>query len=159
MDEDTTLPLHRLERALIRGRGVGSRGVDSRAVASGRLDLERARGLPHLDEAVDALLEGGPRDRLGVVAGRPGDHAAPALLLAQRHDAVQRAPRFERSRLLEELGLELDAEGRIGMRTQHRGAENPPAEALARALDILSRNRHAGSVSRATTFGTRRRTV
>ena len=56
VDEDAPLLLDDREHAVVSGSGIGRREVDGRAVAARRLDLERAHALPHLDEAVDALL-------------------------------------------------------------------------------------------------------
>src|SRR5207248_11763069 len=134
----------------------GRREVDGRAVAARRLDLERAHALPHLDEAVDALLRRGPRDGLRMVPGRPRHDAVLPLLSRQSREPVERAPRLERARLLEQLRLERDAER---ARPESRRAVDPPGEDGSRALDVLPQDRHAGSVSRAATCGTPRRTV
>src|SRR5581483_8097437 len=74
----------------------------------------------------------------------------------QRDDTVERAARLERAGLLEELRLEGDAE-----RARREGgrAVDPRREDRARVVDVLEADAHAGSVSRAATFGTRRRTV
>src|SRR5262249_15197462 len=119
-------------------------------------DLEWARRLPHLDEAVDARLGGRPGDRLRVVAGRPRDDAAFPLLGRQRRDPVERAARLVGARLLEQLRLE-----RVAERARAEGgrAVDPPGKNGASLIDVCSGDRHAGSVSRAATFGTRRRTV
>ena len=111
VDEDAPLLLDDLEHAVVGGGGIGRREVDGRAVAARRLDLERAHALPHLDEAVDALLGGRPRDGLRVVPRRPRDDAALPLLRRERREPVERAARLERARLLEQLRLERDAEG------------------------------------------------
>src|SRR5207248_5913585 len=117
--------------------------------------LERARRLPHLHETVDAGLGRGPRDRLCVVARRPGDDAPLPLLRRERGEAVERAAGLERARVLEQLRLQRDAEGQ---RAEGRRALDPAGQGLAGAVDVLASGVHAGSVSRAAT-GMRSRTV
>ena len=54
--------------------------VDGRAIAARRGDLLLGGALPHHHQRVDALLRGGERDGLGMVAGADRDHAAAPLL-------------------------------------------------------------------------------
>ena len=56
----------------------------------------------------------GDRDRLRMVAGRVGEHAAPPQVLRQRRDLVVRAAKLERAAALEALGLQM-----------HRRADEP----------------------------------
>ena len=63
--------------------------VDRRPVALGGRALDRARALPHDDEAVDPLACGGPGERSRVVPGRGRDDAAGALLRRQRRELRQ----------------------------------------------------------------------
>jgi hypothetical protein len=53
--------------------------VDLRAVGARRLDLLRARSLPHHQQRVGALERSAVRERLSVVPGRDADHAVPLL--------------------------------------------------------------------------------
>jgi hypothetical protein len=55
--------------------------VEGRSVAERGSPLERARPLPHDDEAVDALLRARPGERGRVISRGGGDDAALALLL------------------------------------------------------------------------------
>ena len=121
------------ECALVRDRRVGRRQIDRRAVAACRLDLAGIDALPHRDEAVDVVLRRRPRDRLRVVAGRPRDDAAPALVGRERGDAVQRAARLEGAGLLEQLRLQVRAERR---RRERRGAVDTPGDRAPGPLDV-----------------------
>src|SRR5207247_6831237 len=116
---------------------VGRREIDGRAVSTRPLDLERARAFPHLDDAVDALLPRRPRDGLRVVAGRPRYDTAPLLVLGQSEDPVDRAAGLERARLLQELGLEPDAAGGVGL--ERRRPEDAAGDPCVRRLDVEPR--------------------
>ena len=82
--------------------------VDLRPVGARRLDLLRARALPHDEQRVDALERGAVGERLCVVSRRDADHAVPLLGLRERGELRQDAARLERARALEELGLQVD---------------------------------------------------
>src|SRR5262249_41848810 len=105
------------------------------AVAPRRPHLAWAPASPHLTEAVDFRFPGRPCARLCGVAGRPRDNAPPPLFGRQRRDAVERAAHLERARLLEQLGLERDAEG---ARAEGGRAVDPSGEDGAGLLDVFS---------------------
>ena len=123
-----------LARALVRGGEalVQRRAADvhDRALAAGGLGLGDRRVGGDEDLAQHAARGRGRRESLGVVAGRRGDDAARAALLAQRGELGRRAAHLERARELEVLGLEhhLPA-GALGdrARREHRRA---PGDAL-----------------------------
>src|SRR5205085_3821036 len=102
-------------------------------------DLDRARGTPHQDEAVDPLARGGVRDGLRMVAGRPRDDAAPALLGRQRGQPVQGAARLERARALEELRFQVDARAAEALAERARAEGGRTVDA---AVDRLPRPEH-----------------
>ena len=118
-------PVERLARA-------GRRQVDLGAVRPRRLDLLRARALPHHDQGGDPFERCAVGERSGVVAGRDPDHSARLLLRRERGEVGQHAARLERPGALEELGLEVDA-GARGLGEQAGGEGRRAVQAARRS--------------------------
>ncbi len=78
-------------------------------------------------------------DRLGMIAGRHGDHAAPAFVLAESGELDEGAAILERIGDLQVLVFDVDlgaGEGGKLRRGQHRGAQDRSRELPPRRLDI-----------------------
>jgi hypothetical protein len=78
------------------------------AERAARLDLGDRCAAGHEDLARHTAMVGGERDRLGVVAGAAGRHAA-GHRVAERGELVHRPTDLERARALQVLGFEHDA--------------------------------------------------
>src|SRR5581483_1477002 len=133
MDEDAPGACDGVHRALVGDDVVGRLQVDGRAVAARRLYLRRARVGIHEDDAVDAVLRRRPCHRLRVIPRRPRGDAAAPFGVGESGDAVERATRLERARLLEELRLEMRAERR---REQRRRAVDAAGDGAPRTFDV-----------------------
>jgi len=120
--------------------GVAVVGDDLGTVAARRLDLG-GRGVErHQDGRLGVVHLGGERDRLGVVARRPGAHAARALGRAQARDRVVGAAELEGAAALQVLGFE--EHRRAGARIERargddRGLVRDAVEPARRGADAV----------------------
>ena len=112
---------------------------DLRAVAARRLDLRLRRGLRHGDGHLRADGAAGVRDGLGGVAGAHRHDPVRTLLGGQAEDRVHGAPRLERARPLEVLGLEERSRAdpvAQGATREQRGPGDVSGDERAGPLDI-----------------------
>ncbi len=119
---------------------------DLRAIGPGRRHLHVGRRLGHHDGGRNAEARRVVGDRLSVVAGRHGDHAARALRGIERGELGHRAALLERVRYLQVLvfdeHLGAGQRGELGRR-QHGRAQDLAGNDPARGFDIGERD-HVG---------------
>ena len=136
---DGMRPLARIGEALAledHGRAMGARA----------LDLHERRQGRHDDRRRDAEALGVVGDRLGVVAGRHGDDAAPALLRPEARELVDRAALLEGAGRVHVLVLhEHRRAGELGQprRRHQRRAQDVAGDRRGGAPDILDVDRKA----------------
>ena len=126
--------------------------VHDGAERAARLDLRDRRAGGHEQLAGHAVEQRGHRERLRVVAGAAGGHAA-AGRVAERGERVHRAADLERAGSLQVLGLQHDVGVRPlrqGGRGDHRGVLHQPAPAVLGGADGCEVDgRHAADGTRA----------
>ena len=119
---------------------IGSVEDDVGSVARSRGHLNQRRHERHDDARADAVLAGVEGDGLGVVAGAGGDDAAPALLVGEGKDLVERAALLESAGALQVVELEEDLlAGHLGEARGVAGGReiNVAADALACGADRI----------------------
>ncbi len=87
---------------------IVARQHDVGAQRPGSLDLHEGAVGRHHDDRIDAYARRVAGDRLGVVAGRHGHHAAGALVCVERQQLVERATLLEGGGELQVLELDDD---------------------------------------------------
>ncbi len=142
--------------AALRGQApADGLAVFAEAVVGDHLGPVFARGghlgggcvLGHDDHRGHVEQAGRERDRLGMVAGGEGQHAALALGGVQLHQGVVGAAELEGPHALEVLALEeeLGAQGLVGgARAQHGGAVGDARQAPGRGGDVVVGGRGRG---------------
>ena len=115
------------------------------AVAAGRLDLLGRRVGRHQDGGGHRQQVARERDRLGMVAGRKGDHTGPPPLGIELRDRVVGAAELERADPLQVLALEEHGSRRAG---GPPCATSSPACAAPRLRAARPPPRHHGSLAR-----------